>query len=328
MSTLRVGILGCGLIGRKRAAALAGAKLSACADLDAARAQALAQSFGCAVCAPQELPNRDDVDVVIVATPNNALAECTIQALEAGCHVLVEKPAARNVAELERVREVARRTGRLVRVGFNHRYHPSFIKARELHREGILGPMMFIRAAYGHGGRLGYENEWRMQPEISGGGELIDQGVHLIDLSRCFLGEFTEITGRAETLYWDAPADDNAFMLLRTPERQTAFLHVSCSEWKNLFSFEIYGRNAKLHITGLGGSYGIEKLTCYRMLPEMGPPDTMSWEYPRGDASWNIEFAEFTEDIRLQRTPDAGLDDALAALRVVESIYQQSGSAS
>ncbi|MDD2236834.1 MAG: Gfo/Idh/MocA family oxidoreductase [Kiritimatiellae bacterium] len=325
---MRVGILGCGLIGRKRAAALAGAKLSACADLDAARAQALAQSFGCAVCAPQELPNRDDVDVVIVATPNNALAECTIQALEAGCHVLVEKPAARNVAELERVREVARRTGRLVRVGFNHRYHPSFIKARELHREGILGPMMFIRAAYGHGGRLGYENEWRMQPEISGGGELIDQGVHLIDLSRCFLGEFTEITGRAETLYWDAPADDNAFMLLRTPERQTAFLHVSCSEWKNLFSFEIYGRNAKLHITGLGGSYGIEKLTCYRMLPEMGPPDTMSWEYPRGDASWNIEFAEFTEDIRLQRTPDAGLDDALAALRVVESIYQQSGSAS
>ncbi len=328
MSALRVGIMGCGLIGRKRAGALAGAQLTCCADLDAARAQALAKSFGCAACTPQELPTRDDVDVVIVATPNNALAECTIQALEAGRHVLVEKPAARNVAELERVREVAFRTSGLVRVGFNHRYHPSFIKARELYREGVLGPMMFIRAAYGHGGRLGYEKEWRMQPEISGGGELIDQGVHLIDLSRCFLGEFTEVTGRAETLFWDAPADDNAFMLLRTPERQTAFLHVSCSEWKNLFSFEIYGRNAKLHITGLGGSYGVEKLTCYRMLPEMGPPETTSWEYPRGDTSWNIEFAEFIEDIRLQRTPDAGLDDALAALRVVESIYQQSGSVS
>lgn len=327
MSTPRVGIIGCGLIGRKRASALAGAQLTACADPDAARAQKLANDFGCTACPDtQTLLKRDDVDIVVVATPNNALAECSIQALESGRHVLVEKPAARNTAELEQVLETARRTGGLVRVGFNHRYHPSFIRARELFREGALGPMMFIRAAYGHGGRIGYEKEWRMQPEISGGGELIDQGVHLIDLSRCFLGDFTEVTGRAETLFWKAPADDNAFMLLRTENHQTAFLHVSCTEWKNSFSFEIYGRSAKLHITGLGGSYGIEKLAFYRMLPEMGPPETTIWEYPRGDASWNIEFAEFLEDIRLQRTPDAGLTDALAALRVVESIYQQSGS--
>ena len=119
--------------------------------------------------------------------------------------------------------------------------------------------------------------------------------------------------------------DDNGFMLLKTSKLQTAFLHVSCTEWKNLFSLEIYGRNAKLHIEGLGGSYGVEKLTFYKMLPEMGPPDTTIWEYPRGDNSWAIEFSEFLDDIRLKRTPSANLYDARAALTVVEKIYKDSG---
>jgi predicted dehydrogenase len=121
------------------------------------------------------------------------------------------------------------------------------------------------------------------------------------------------------------PVDDNAFLLLRTPGQQVAFLHVSCTEWKNLFSFEIYGRNAKLHIEGLGGSYGVERLSCYRMLPEMGPPDTTIWEYPRGDDSWQREFAEFLDDIRLQRVPSANLTAAYDALAVVEKIYRESG---
>jgi predicted dehydrogenase len=121
------------------------------------------------------------------------------------------------------------------------------------------------------------------------------------------------------------PVDDNGFMLLRTTRNQTAFLHVSCTEWKNLFSFEIYGRNAKLHVEGLGGSYGVERLTYYKMLPQMGPPETASWEYPMGDNSWQIEFAEFLEDIRLARMPSANLLDARAALVVVEEVYRVSG---
>jgi predicted dehydrogenase len=184
---------------------------------------------------------------------------------------------------------------------------------------------MFARARYGHGGRIGYEQEWRADPRISGGGELIDQGVHVIDLARWFLGDFVEINGHAQTCFWQMPVDDNAFMILRTASRQTAFLHVSCSEWKNLFSFELYGRYGKLQIDGLGGSYGTEKLTFYKMLPEMGPPETTSWEYPQKDRSWEIEFGEFLEDIRIGREPSANLHDALAAMQVVNTIYTESG---
>jgi predicted dehydrogenase len=165
----------------------------------------------------------------------------------------------------------------------------------------------------------------RADPAQSGGGELIDQGVHLIDLSRWFLGEFTSVEGHAVTSFWDMPVDDNAFLNLRTEQGQTAFLQVSCTEWKNLFSFEIYGRNAKLHIEGLGGSYGMEKLHFYKMLPEMGPPETTAWEYPRGDQSWARELHLFEEDIRHGRTPDAGLAEARAALDVVNTIYRKSG---
>jgi predicted dehydrogenase len=121
------------------------------------------------------------------------------------------------------------------------------------------------------------------------------------------------------------PVDDNGFMLLKTPREQVAFLHVSCTEWKNLFSLEIYGRDAKLHIEGLGGSYGVERLAYYKMLPQMGPPETTIWEYPAGDNSWQLEFSEFLEDIRLGRMPSANLADARAALAVVEKIYAESG---
>jgi predicted dehydrogenase len=184
---------------------------------------------------------------------------------------------------------------------------------------------MFIRARYGHGGRIGYDKEWRADPKLSGGGELIDQGIHLIDLAGWFLGEFKKVDGHAETYFWKMPVDDNAFLSLRTAKNQTAWLHVSCTEWKNLFSFEIYGRHTKLHIEGLGGSYGVEKLFHYQMNPEMGIPDTKAYEFPGADESWKIETTKFEEDIRLKRKPDAGLAEVRAALQIVETIYQKSG---
>ena len=149
--------------------------------------------------------------------------------------------------------------------------------------------------------------------------------MHLIDLSRWFLGDFVTVDGFAHTYFWRMPVDDNAFMTLRTSRDQTAFLHVSCTEWKNLFSFEIYGRDAKLHVEGLGGSYGLERLACHEMRPEMGPPDTTIWEYPRGDRSWALEFDAFLEDVRLNRQPAASLEDARAALVVVDEIQRRSG---
>jgi predicted dehydrogenase len=181
---------------------------------------------------------------------------------------------------------------------------------------------MYIRARYGHGGRVGYEKEWRAKPELSGGGELIDQGMHLIDLARWFLGDFVDVLGFAETCFWDMPVEDNGFMLLRTAEKRVAFLHASWSEWKNLFSFEIFGRVGKVEISGLGGSYGVEKLTHFRMLPQMGPPETAVWEFAGKDESWAAEFSEFVDDVRLAREPSASLADAAAALSIVERITE------
>ena len=322
-----VAIIGCGLVGRKRAAALGDARLVVCSDLLRERAEALAQTWPRAHVAAEwrSAIDRADVDVVVVATTNDALAEVARYGLAAGKHLLVEKPAGRTLREIDSLIEATQQSRRLVRVGFNHRYHPAIRKARELFTDGLLGDLMFVRGRYGHGGRLGYEKEWRANPEQSGGGELIDQGVHLIDLSRWFLGEFPNVSGFAHTYFWRMPVDDNAFLQLRTAHDQTAWLHVSCTEWKNLFSLEIYGRRAKLLIEGLGGSYGTERLTFYQMLPEMGPPVTTTWDYPAPDSSWAVEFAEFVEDIRLGRPPAASLQDARAALAIVEEVYRQSG---
>ena len=325
--TLRVGIVGCGLIGQKRARALGPAgRVVACADPDEDRARAAAVHDGARVFSDwRQLVSLPDVDVVVVATPHDTLAPITLAAVEAGKHVLVEKPAARSPAELKPVIEAAQRRRAKVHVGFNHRYHRSFRKAREIFESGALGELMFVRARYGHGGRIGYDQEWRARAEISGGGELIDQGPHLIDLARWFLGDFSEVQGFAHTYYWSMPVDDNGFMLLKTPRRQVAFLHASCTEWKNLFSMEIYGREGKLDVSGLGGSYGVERLTWYRMLPQMGPPETAAWEYPMDDDSWEVETAEFLEDIRLDRTPQPGLRDAAECLKIIQQIYRESG---
>ena len=321
---MNVAIIGCGRVGQKRASSLAGSRLVACADVLSTRAEALARTVSGAVSATdwRVVMERKNVDVVIVSATNDLLVEVALAAIVAGKHVLVEKPAARSVAELDPLIEMAERLNLVVRVGFNHRYHPALCKAKELCISGAIGELMYIRGRYGHGGRVGYEKEWRANPEQSGGGELIDQGVHLIDLARWFLGDIVNVEGFASTFYWDMPVEDNGFMLLRSARQQVAFLHASCTEWKNLFSFEIFGRLGKLQIEGLGGSYGVERLIYYRMLPQMGPPEITTWEYPMGDTSWANEFAEFLEDIRLQRRPSADLYDARAALQVVEHIYK------
>lgn len=321
-------IIGCGLIGKKRLAGLpAGSKLAIACDTNLSRAEEVVKlaktgrplaDFKLAAASPE-------VDVVIVATINAALAEVSAAAIRAGKHVVVEKPAGISVKQIDELIALAEKHKVCVRVGFNHRYHPAFAQAREIFASGVMGELMFIRARYGHGGRVGYDKEWRADPKLSGGGELIDQGIHLIDLAGWFLGGFKQIDGHATTYFWDMPVDDNAFLSLRTAKNQTAWLHVSCTEWKNLFSFEIYGRYAKLHIEGLGGSYGVEKLYHHQMKPEMGIPDTKLYEFPGPDESWQKEMLEFEEDIQLKRRPDAGLAEARAALHIVETIYGKSG---
>jgi predicted dehydrogenase len=322
---MRVAIIGCGLIGQKRARALPqGWSLALCCDQVRERAENLASLYpGAQVTTnTQSAAASSRIDLVIVATTHDSLAPLAARAARAGKHVLVEKPGARRAEELDPVADAARTAGVLVRVGFNHRYHRAFRKAREILDTNELGEPMFVRARYGHGGRPGYEKEWRAVPEVSGGGEAIDQGIHLIDLARWFLGEFVDVQGAAPTFYWDMPVEDNAFFLLRTARGRIAFLHASWTEWKNLFSFEYSGRCGKLEIAGLGGSYGTERLTYYRMLPTMGPPETTVYEYPAADDSWEAEMVDFSEDIRFRRAPSPGIADAQAALRIAQQIRE------
>lgn len=327
-SLLNLAVIGCGLIGRKRVNALGpNPPLLYTCDLDSTRAANLAAlAPGCTPVADFAAVLADPrVEAVIVATLNASLAPITLAAVRAGKHVLVEKPGALNAAQLRTIAAAASQTGARVRLGYNHRFHPALRKARDYVDAGALGPLMFLRARYGHGGRTGYDREWRADPTLSGGGELIDQGVHLIDLAGWFLGDFTTIDGHATTSFWDMPVDDNAFLSLRTAAGQTAWLHVSCTEWKNLFSLELYGRDAKIAIDGLGGSYGTEKLTFYKMLPQMGPPETTVFEFPGADESWALETHAFLSDIREHREPSPGLRESIRTLEIVEEIYRKSG---
>lgn len=316
-------IVGCGLIGQKRAKCLGLHRLVVVVDVELARAESLSKIYPGTVASAnwQESVRRADVDAVFVCTPHHLLSPIALAAMEAGKHVLVEKPGGRNFAELAPLVEASRRKGVTVKVGFNHRFHPAMLRTREYVDAGAVGELMFLRARYGHGGRVGYEKEWRAVPEISGGGELLDQGMHLIDLAGSLLGDFAQVDGFTHTYFWDMPVDDNAFVMLRTPKDQIAWLHVSWTEWKNMFSLELYGKTGKLHWEGLGGSYGQERLTYYKMSPHMGPPETVVHEFPGQDESWEREFQDFLESIEHRRRPCGDLEDAAKALHVVDTLY-------
>ena len=296
-----MGIVGCGRIGAKRADALAPAdSLLGCYDLDPAATHALAQAHGCKACAtPQELLALEP-DVVVVATVHDQLAALSELALQAGAHVLVEKPAGVCTAQIERLIECERAAGRRVKVGFNHRFHPGIARAaREVH-SGRHGELMHLRARYGHGGRPGYDREWRVEPARSGGGELIDQGMHLLDLSNWLAGALPLHSALLRTAFWDAEVEDNAALLLGETSSRTdpwAMLHVSWTEWKNLFSLEIYCLTAKIQVDGLVRSYGPQRLRIYRMGPELGPPAVEEVRYPDTDRTWKDEWEHFAEAI-------------------------------
>jgi len=323
---MRLALVGCGFIGGKRAAAaVARHQILVVCDPDLDRREALARQTEGRPVADWRDALAVEVDAVMIATPHDQLAAIALAAVEAGRHVLVEKPAARSPGELRPVAEAMRARHRVVKVGFNHRFHPAIARAKSLAESGAVGPLLFIRARYGHGGRLGYEHEWRFQRSISGGGELIDQGSHLIDLSRWFLGDLRLAFGAAPRYFWPGNVDDNCFLALTNSEGCIAWLHASWTEWKNVFSLEITGRDGKLTVEGLGGSYGVERLTFHRMLPRMGPPETTIWEYPFPDSSFAAEFENFVAAIERGEKLVGDIDDALANLEIVQSVYQGQG---
>jgi len=320
---MRLTIIGCGLIGSKRAAAAASHEIVAVCDPDPERRERLARQTSARAIADWREAIAVDADAVVIATTHDQLAPIALAAVEAGRHVLVEKPAGRRPAEVAPLMAAAERRNRIVKVGFNHRFHPAIARAKALADEGRIGPLLFVRGRYGHGGRLGYEKEWRFQREISGGGELIDQGSHLIDLSRWFLGDLTLAYGAVPSYFWPASVEDNCFLALAGEQNRMAWLHASWTEWKNLFVFEIMGRDGKLTIEGLGGSYGTERLTLHRMLPQMGPPETTIWEFPFPDRSFNDEFENFVAAVEGRSPANGDINDAHANLVIVEAVYDR-----
>jgi predicted dehydrogenase len=324
--SLRTAIVGGGLIGARRAEEAAAADASSLAvvvDTTESRAREIAGRFGAEWGIDwRPAVERDDVDVVVVSTPNAYTCEIAIAALERGKHVLIEKPMGRDLAEAEALADVARASSGLLKIGFNHRYHPALRAARERFAAGEIGEPIAIRARYGHGGRPGYEKEWRGSPELAGGGELTDQGVHVLDLIHWFAGVPEEAFAYASTAVWPiAPLEDNAFGLLRFPGGCVATLHTSWTQWKNLFSFELFGRDGSLVVEGLGGSYGVERLEVARRNPAGGVPDAHAEEFHGPDASWRDEWIDFTTAILRGSSYWGTPQDGLRVMRALRALY-------
>ncbi|PYO44966.1 MAG: LmbZ [Gemmatimonadetes bacterium] len=283
---LRVGIVGCGLVGNKRADALRQQdRLVGCVDVLPGAAQGLAARYGGRACADVGELLELGPQVVIVATPHDQLAALAGQAL--------------------------------------HRFYPGLARAVEEVHSGSHGELMHLRARYGHGGRLGYEREWRADPLRSGGGELIDQGMHLLDLVHWIAGPLPLHSSLLRTQFWDAPVEDNAALLLGADEKKApwAMLHVSWTEWKNTFSLEIFCRSAKLQVDGLARSYGPQTLRIYRMKPELGPPDVEEVTFPAEDVSWRTEWEHFAAALAGEVELLGSLADARYAWACVEEAY-------
>jgi predicted dehydrogenase len=322
---LSVAVLGCGLIGHKRSAALGSADtLVGAYDVVAERATELTSSFGGRACASVEDLFGLVPDVVIVAVIHDQLASLTEQSLDAGAHVLVEKPAGISRAEIARLQRAQAATGKVVKVGFNHRFHPALADlAAEVH-SGEHGELMHVRARYGHGGRPGYDREWRAQVKHSGGGELVDQGMHLLDLTHWLAGPLPLHSALLRTQFWDTEVEDNAALLLGAPDERGApwaMLHATWTEWKNMFSLEAYCRSAKLEVDGLVRSYGQQRLLIYRMGPDLGPPACEERTYGTEDRSWSGEWEHFACAIATGEPVLGGLADAHYAWSRVEDAY-------
>ena len=291
-------------------------------------AREMATKLGCQASADwRSTVTRDDIDAVLVCTPPHLHAEISLAAMRAGKHVLCEKPMTRTVAEAEQMVEVARQARVTLKCGFNHRHHPAVWQAKKLLDQGKIGAPLFARCIYGICGRPGYENEWRADPDQAAGGQFIEQGTHAIDLFRWFLGEIVEVACMTGIQYFkDQVLDDNGMAMFRTSSGAMASLHSSLTQWKNRFSFEVFGDDGYLGVEGLGASYGTEKLITGRR-DFSGPFQDTITEYRGGDISWVEEWREFARAIAERREPIGNGHDGLAAMRVALAGYDSERSA-
>jgi len=329
---IQLALLGAGSMGKRWVRVIAQSKrvsLRAICDRDVVRARALGARTKDIIIVNswQRLCTHPDIDAVIVALPHVLLAPVSLACIQNGKHVLCEKPGGLHPSEIKQVREAANERKLIYIVGYNHRYHDGFLKARKFFENGTIGKVLFIRARYGFGGRKGYAREWRFSKR-QGGGELIDQGVHMIDLARWFLGEFVQTHGITTNLFWGGGVEDNAFVLLGTSKGQVASIHVSWTQWRPLHTFEIYGTKGYLIIDGLGKKYKSTDSTSEQLI--IGRRDTHFNTSLRekkiscnsdADLSLVRELRDFINAIMFKKKTIVTSYDALRTLEIVKKIY-------
>ena len=260
-----------------------------------------------------------NIDAVLIAVPHKYHASLTEKALKAGKHVLCEKPGAISSSQIKKNMELANKMGLNYKIGYNYRFHDGFIKAKKLFDKGAIGKLVFIRATHGFGGRPGYEKEWRINKEMSGGGHLHDQGVHMIDMARSFMGDIVKVEGMRSDMFWGAGTEDNGFVLLKNKEGVIASIHSSLTQWKRKHTFEIYGDKGYLIIEGLGLRYGEpEKLILGKRTKD---PDVVKEKVikcdPIADHSLELELKDF------MLGSDSNAQDAYETLKIVEEVYRK-----
>jgi predicted dehydrogenase len=258
---MNVAIIGSGLIGNKRAEAVSKLKnlnLFSIIDIDISKAELLATKYQCLFSSNwRDIINSPDIDLIIIATQHDVAVEIAISALNNGKHILVEKPLGRNSIEAKEIIYASKKSCAHIFVGFNYRFYPHVMRAKELINSGYIGKVQYMKATLGHAARPNYDREWRVDPEKGGGGALLDPGVHIIDLARYLLEE--ELIVRSYNLqnaFWDIKFEDNAFVMSKTASGKTVVLHSSITSWKNTFSIEIMGTDGYLNLSGRGGFYG------------------------------------------------------------------------
>ena len=275
-------------------------------------------------------------DMIFVCTYNRDIPKISIDAIARGIHVFSEKPPGRTLEDVKAIYDTAvENPGVKVKFGFNHRYHEVVIEAKSIVDRGRLGKVMWLRGIYGKAGGPGYDNGWRNNRDISGGGILIDQGIHMLDLFRYFSGEYDEVKSFINSSYWKVDVEDNVFAILRNSLiDQTAMIHSSATQWRHKFLLEIYMEKGYLEIDGILSStqtYGRESLKIARCVfdekgyPLPNPQETMT--YYEDDNSWNDEISDFIDCIMHDKPiSNGGIEDAVKTMDLVQRIYRDDES--
>lgn len=323
---MKIGIIGCGLIGKKRAYCFNKNQIKIVSDIDSSNLKFFKNKFNCQITKNYKNVIKSDVQIIFVCTPHFLLSKIAIECLKNKKHVFIEKPGTINKLELNKIKLISKKYNLKVKIGFNHRYHPSIILSKKIIEKNTYGKILFLKASYGHGGRKNYDKEWRFDIKKSGGGELIDQGSHLIDLAVYFLGDLKVDYAFLKDYFWKKNIDDNIFVSLVSKNKQLAWLNASWTEWKNSFNFEIICEFGKLKISGLGKSYGIETLYLYKMNKNLKPPKEKIYKFKKIDDSWNKEVKDFLNSIKYNKKINGSIEELFIVSKIILEAYKKNNN--